>query len=536
MTPLVLCHDVRYRYRDGTVGLQGLDLSIAPGEFVVLAGASGSGKSTLCRLLNGLIPHLHGGELSGRVLVAERDVRLTPPVDLAPHVALLLQNAEAQVVASTVARDLALGLACQGLDRATIGARVQEVAAALAIEHLLERSPATLSGGELQRVALAGVLALRPALLALDEPFAFLDARGAERLRAVLRQLHRQGVTIIVAEHRLAEVAALATRLVVLCDGRVVADRPPHMVGSDELEAWRLEPPTWPAHTAGPPDTASILDAAAPAFDRNGSRTLLETAVAGPPPERAVIAWNQVTFGHGGQPLIRGLNLTVGAGEALSLLGANGAGKTTVLRLGNGLLRAQGGSVYLLGRPIGRRPLWELARDVGLVPQQPGHMLFAPTVRAELEVGPQALGRDDPSWRARLIERFRLGALLDRAPYRLSAGEQRRVALAAVAAARPRALLLDEPTVGQDGPGRAETRRLVSELAQSGVAVVLATHDTAWAAGASTRWAILDEGRVVATDAPAALFNRPDLLARAGLRAPAPAAPKDACVRGIERA
>ncbi|MFQ3662070.1 MAG: ABC transporter ATP-binding protein [Chloroflexaceae bacterium] len=536
MTSLVVCHDVRYRYRDGTVGLQGLDLTIAPGEFVLLAGASGSGKSTLCRLLNGLIPHLHGGELSGRVLVAERDVRLTPPVDLAPRVALLLQNAEAQVVASTVARDLALGLACQGLDRATIGARVREVAAALAIEHLLERSPATLSGGELQRVALAGVLALRPALLALDEPFAFLDARGAERLRAVLRQLHRQGVTIIVAEHRLAEVIALATRLVVLCDGRVVADRLPHLVNATELEAWRLEPPGWPAQVAGHPEPAPIPGAAAPLLDGNGSRASPEAAVAAAPVEQPVIVWNQVTFSHDGQPLLRGLNLTVGAGEVLGLLGANGAGKTTVLRLGNGLLRAQGGTVYLLGRPVGRRPLWELARDVGLVPQQPGHMLFAPTVRAELEVGPRALGRDDPSWRARLIERFGLGALLDRAPYRLSAGEQRRVALAAVAAARPQALLLDEPTVGQDGPGRAETRRLVSELAQSGVAVVLATHDTAWISGFSTRWAILDEGRVVATDAPAALFNRPDLLVRAGLRAPPPAARRDACARGTGRA
>lgn len=173
MNRLVVFDEVTYRYRDGAPGLCQVSLTIERGEFVVVAGASGSGKSTFCRLLNGLIPHLHGGALTGRVLIEGRDTRQTPPYVLSRCVGLALQNPEAQSLATTVARDLALGPACQGLDRPTIAARVREVAALLEIEPLLDRPLITLSGGEVQRVVIAGVLALRPGVLALDEPFAF---------------------------------------------------------------------------------------------------------------------------------------------------------------------------------------------------------------------------------------------------------------------------------------------------------------------------------------------------------------------------
>src|SRR5919202_1272308 len=241
--PLIQFTDVTYRYRAGEPALRGLDLQIEEGAFVALAGASGSGKSTLCRLLNGLIPHLHGGELTGEVVVAGRNVRATAPAVLSREVGLVLQNPDAQCFGATVARDIAFGPACQGLDRSEIAARVSEAAELAGAAHLLDRAPHTLSGCEQQRVALAGVLALRPKLLVLDEPFAFLDARGVDSLRANLRRLHRQGVTIVVAEHRLAEGVSGATRMIVLAHGQIVADAPPGAVLSHDLAPWGLDAP-----------------------------------------------------------------------------------------------------------------------------------------------------------------------------------------------------------------------------------------------------------------------------------------------------
>jgi energy-coupling factor transporter ATP-binding protein EcfA2 len=449
--------------------LQDLDFTIDAGEFVLLAGASGSGKSTLCRLLNGLIPHLHGGELHGHLTVAGADPRLTPPSQLSRNVGLLLQRPDAQCLAATVARDIALGPACQGLDRITIAHRVREVVNQLDIVHLLDRSPHTLSCGEQQRVALAGVLAMGPKLLALDEPFAFLDAAGAAQLRELLRRLHDSGITIIVAEHRLGELVDLASRMLVLHRGGLVADDSPATVLAGDISVWGLEQP-------------GSLPALPP---------LLASATGEP-----IIEWDSVGGERSGRSVLKGASLTSRSGEIVALLGANGAGKSTLLRHGNGLLRAQCGAVRVQGQPVGLRPVAELASEVGLVMQQPAHMLFALTVRAELAAGPRALGRHDPAWCEQLSRRFGLTALLDRPPHTLSAGEQRRLAIAAVLASRPRALLLDEPTAGQDALARAALRTLLTECAAEGVAIVVATHDAHWAGLLCHRGVVLADGRI----------------------------------------
>ena len=490
---MIVSQALGYRYpaADKQV-LHDLNFTIAAGEFVVLAGASGSGKSTLCRLLNGLIPHLHGGEISGVLTVAGAEPRLTPPHRMSQTVGLLLQRPDAQCLATTVARDIAFGPACQGQDRATIAKRVRETAQSLDITHLLERAPHTLSGGEQQRVALAGVLAMQPRLVALDEPFAFLDPAGAIQLRALLQRLHAAGVTLIVAEHRLSEITRDASRMLVLHQGQLVADGPPAAIMAGDVAAWDLEPST------------SLLE----------PPPLAETPLSEP-----VVAWDEIWCERDGRSVLRGANLQSAAGEIVVLLGANGAGKSTLLRHGNGLLRSQRGTVRVLGQSIGRRPVADLARTVGLVIQQPLRMLFAPTVRAELAAGPRALGRHDPTWCAQLSERFGLEAVLERPPQLLSAGEQRRVAIAAMLASHPKALLLDEPTAGQDARARATLRRLLSECARDGVAITLATHDLAWAYSLSQRWAVLADGRITANVNPAAILAQPEALGRTQLLA-----------------
>lgn len=535
MSPIVRCAGVTYHYSGQSAALVDLQLEIEPGAFVLLAGASGSGKSTLCRLMNGLIPHLRGGELAGEVVVNGHDVRVTPPHVLSRSVGLLLQQPDAQCFGTTVERDIAFGPACQGLDRVTIAGRVRDVAAQMNIAHLLKRAPSTLSGGEQLCVALAGVWALRPQLLVLDEPFAFLDAAGSDRLRAILRRLHREGVTLIVAEHRLDEVAADATRMVVMQAGRVVADATPRELLTRDVAAWGLEAPplvqlSRAARLAAVPLTleeamqcleGQTIPVEAPAARLH--RMPREDGSSVP-----ALAWEHVWFERDGRPVLSDVDLGIAAGTVIGLLGANGAGKTTLLRLANGLLRPKAGDVRVCGRPVGRRPVAELAREVGLVVQQPSHMLFAPTVRAELEAGPRALRRHDTRWCAELIERFQLGSLLEQVPQRLSAGEQRRVALAAVLAMRPRALLLDEPTAGQDAQGRHALRDLIGAIAADGTVVMAATHDTEWAYPISTHWAILADGHIIAYDAPSAVCEREEVVARAQLRLPAVAALRQA--------
>lgn len=475
MPPLVAFSRVSYRYRDGTRGLTSLDLEIEPGEIVILAGRNGSGKSTICRLLLGLVPHLHGGTVTGRAMVDGLPVATTPPAVLSQRAALVLEDPAAQCVASTVERDLAFGPACHGLDRAEIARRVECAAADLGIGHLLERAPHTLSGGELQRVAIAGGVAVRPKLLVLDEPLAFLDDDGAARLAAILRGLAREGLAIVVAEQDLAPLAGIASRLVILVEGRAVATLAPGELAHHDLWAWGIEPPA--------PSGAGY--AAAP---RSGAVTSEAS--------RPAIAWEAVHGRRDGREVLAGASLAVAPGEAVAVVGANGSGKTTLLLHGNGLLRPAAGTVRVGGRPIGQRSVAEVAREVGLVVQQPLRMLFAPTVREEIAAGPRALRRLDPAWIDELCGRFELGPLLDRVPQTLSAGERRRVALVAVLASRPAVVELDEPTAGLDGPARRTLAALLAGGLDGGTAVVVATHDGGWAARLGWRRVTLAEGRL----------------------------------------
>jgi energy-coupling factor transporter ATP-binding protein EcfA2 len=519
MAPMIVqCRAASYRYREGDTALANINLDIEAGEWVVLAGASGSGKSTLCRLLNGLIPHLHEGELNGQVLVAGHDTQTTPPYVLSRDVGLLLQNPAVQCFGSTVARDIAFGPACQGLRRDEITTRVQKVAALTDVTSLLERSPQALSGGEQQRVALAGVLAMRPQLLVLDEPFAFLDAAAAEQLKQLLRKLHQQGVTIIVAEHRLQQLVADATRIIVLQEGSVVADAPPREVLAHDLEAWGLEEPPL-VRLAREMKIQTIpltLDEAAQLLIH-----LPEQAQAQPSADgRPVVEWNSIWFERNERAILQDANLVSKAGAITALLGANGAGKTTLLHHANGLLRPQRGTVRVQGQAIAKRPVAEIAKQVGLVVQHPERMFFAPTVQAEIEAGPRAIGRFDPDWCLKLIERWELGALLQRPPQRLSAGQQRRVALAAVMASRPQALLLDEPTAGQDAAGRKTLHGLIDECISIGTAVLLTTHDTEWAYHVATDWAVLADGYIIAHAEPYAIASQAAMLQHAHLQMP----------------
>ena len=523
---MIRIEGLRFAYPGREPALAGVDLAVGPGEYVLLAGPSGSGKSTLLKCLNGLIPHFHAGDLAGRVVVAGRDVADHPPAAMFDAVGLVPQNAAAALFNSTVENEIAFGLESLGVAREDIGPRVAAAAAAVGLSARLGQAPHTLSGGEQGRLAVAAALAARPGVLALDEPFAQLDPEMAERLRLVLKDLAAAGVTVVVAEHRLGPVVADAGRLVVLESGRVVRDGPPGQVLAEDLRPLgiNLPLPVRVAHELGlapVPLTLEALVARLPAGRPAAGSPPADAAATGSGLAAAgaeVLALAHVDVDAAGVRLLSDVSLAVAQGETAAVLGRNGAGKTTLLLHLDGLCRPPRGQVRVLGRDIAGRPVSAVAREVGLVFQNPGDQLFRPTVREELEVGPRAVGRLDRARLDDLVARFGLGPLLDRSPFRLSEGEKKRVSFAAALAAGPPALLLDEPSIGQDETFRAALVALLADLAREGRAVLVATHDLELADQVAGRWIVLAGGRVAADGAPAEVVRDPAALAAAGLR------------------
>jgi energy-coupling factor transport system ATP-binding protein len=476
--------DVAFAYPDGPPVLDGVDLDVAAGEILLVAGSSGSGKSTLLRAANGLVPHATGGRFSGDVVAFGRSTRDHPPRALADVIGFVHQDPEAQFVVDQVEADLAFVLENLGVDEAAMRRRVEEVLDALDIAHLRGRSPASLSGGERQRCAIAGALAAAPAALVLDEPTSQLDPQGAEDVLAALARLNADlGTTVLLAEHRLERAAPMADRAVIVADGRVGIPAAPGTVlagyaGAPSVtrlgRALGWEPPPLTVRDARRHARPDHL----PANPRPGSAP---TPAVGD----ALLETKGLAADVGGRRVLVDVDLEVRRGEVVALLGRNGAGKTTLLRVLGTLLEASAGALIPHG-------------SVAYVPQDPNSLLFAPTVRRELEQTLRLLGRRDDGVVDRWLARLGLDALAERHPRSLSGGERQRVAVAAVAVGGADVLLLDEPTRGMDAASRHALERAVADHAAAGGAVVLATHDIELAARAATRAVVLGDGEVVA--------------------------------------
>ncbi len=456
--------------------LRDVTLDVEPGELVVLAGASGSGKSTLLRVASGLVPHFHGGTFSGRAAVAGMDARDHGPGELAAAVGTLFQDPETQVVMGTVRAELAFPLENRGHADAAIARGVEEAALSLGIASLLERSTATLSGGELQRVALGAALAGRPSLLVLDEPTSQLDPVAGDELIGVLRRCNEDfEVAVLIAEHRLERCLTFADRVIALADGRVVCDAAP-----TEFLRWACAaapdlatPGARLLLGVGLPPVAGVKRARAALRTAGIDPPALQPACASPAVGPAALAFDRVWHElRDGPAILRGVSLQIGARERVALMGRNGAGKSTLLRHAAGLLAPTRGRVKASGR-------------VALLLQNPNDYLVHETVAREAPPAAlRALG---------------LSGLAERHPRELSAGERQRLALAIVLGdpeSDPAAVVcLDEPTRGLD---RALKRELARELRSLDAGVLVATHDPEFVAAFADRVILLADGRPIA--------------------------------------
>jgi energy-coupling factor transport system ATP-binding protein len=453
--------------------LRGVDLVVEPGERILLLGPSGAGKSTLLLALAGLIDPAGGAEQEGELLVDGRH-----PREARDRSGMLFQDPEAQLVMARAGDDVAFGLENRCVPTDAIPGRVDAALAAVAFGYGTARPTHALSGGEQQRLALAGTLALNPGLLLLDEPTANLDPDGAADLRRVLELvLDRSGATLVLVEHRVDESVALVDRVVVLrAGGGIAADGTPRDVFREHGAAL-AEAGVWvPDH---PP-------AAPPRRER-------------PAPAALVLA-DRATFRYPGSiaDAVADVDLQVRSAEALAIVGPNGSGKSTLALMLAGLLAPRIGSVVagealLAGHgrePIVRWPARELVRHIGTVFQDPEHQFLTGSVREELLLGPRRAGLDHAVALRRadeLLDRLHLRPVADANPFTLSGGEKRRLSVATALAAAPDLLVLDEPTFGQDRRTWTELLHLLAALRDQGRGVCFVTHDRAFAQALADR-------------------------------------------------
>jgi len=480
--------------------LNRLSFRLEPGRLLLVLGPSGSGKSTLARAIAGLVPHLLPGEWRGSLRVGSLEVAETPARLLGERVGLVFQDPDSQIVMSRVDDEVAFGLENRGWARPEMAARVPAALAQAGLAGFESRATATLSGGEKQRLAVAGVLAPAPSLLVLDEPTANLDPPGMHSVFDVLGTLAAERRrTIVLIEHRLEAALPLADDVLLLDDrGRQLAFGRADSV--DRLAVARLrESGAWvpQAWRSGP-------------VRRRAARGDRHTAGAAAP---SLLEADSTTVRYpadesGTHPALDGVSVTLRAGERVALVGPNGAGKSSLLLAMAGLLRPNGGQVRLRALPRdGERPepmrdpsrlgARQLAERIGLAFQDPELGFVAPTVSREVAAGSVAAGVPaSPGDTATVLSRFGLAEHAGDDPFRLSQGEQRRLSLAAMAMRPPGVLLLDEPTFGLDRRGTEAVLELLDEMRAAGQAQVLATHDPRLLP-ACERVVALDCGRVV---------------------------------------
>ncbi len=513
-----------FTYAHGGPGkvLDNIWLEIPKGRYLLVCGRSGSGKSTLCRTFNGLIPHFYPGKLAGTVVVDGKVTSQTPVEALFDKVAMVFQNPEAQLFNSTVRGEMAFGLESLGLAPELIRQRISKVAEQLEIADLLDKDPRRLSGGQQHLVTLAAMVALKPGVLVLDEPFANLDARHAGALRRILKKLKAEGLAIVVCEHRLRPTLPDADQVVVIDGGQIVLQGPVQQVLRQDLEQYGLELPLAVklSRRLGLETIHTAMENLLECIDRS----CLTTIKTGTGPEQNHVPGNQVLEtrhlegGRGGKVVLKNIDLQIAAGTCVAIVGANGAGKTTLARHLNGLARPVKGTVMLHGNDVTSTKASLRAQHIGTVFQNPADQFFKLKVRDEIGVAPRALGCFDQHWIDSLARHFQLDHLMERAPFRLSAGEKKRVAFAAALAAKPSVLILDEPTAGQDADFRAALKHKIKELVKQKRTVVIITHDLEFVHGLASRWIVMAGGRIVRQGKPETLMADQKLMDRTGLK------------------
>lgn len=499
--------------------LEDISFTLPQGQLMLIAGPSGCGKSTLLKCLNGLIPHSYSGTLTGEIFLAGRPISGMSLRDLALRVGTMLQDPDKQIIGSTVESEIAFGMENLNVPRKEMRQRIQAVLQRLHLEKYQHQATFALSGGQRQQVAAAGILIMEPSLFLFDEPFANLDARAVDELEELINSLRAEGHTVIIVEHRVEEALTLKPDKVLLMrDGRQV------FFGNAQ-EFLQIADPTQvklPIEA-----TLRTLDKQTQARDvlvhpiiTSGS--ISENSDLSQIDEEPILSFENVHYRYStfSDEILHGISTQIRRGETIALLGPNGSGKTTLVKQALGLLRPTKGNVRLYSEDTRKLSVAEVANRIGYVFQNPGAMLFAPSVRKEVSFGPENLRFPSDRLNAAVRdaeEAVHVQDFEERSPLSLSFGQQKRVAIASVLSMQNKILLLDEPTAGQDYRSYISFMEYLRQLPNLD-ALLFITHDLDLALRFTQRVLLLKDGNLVADGPPLQVLADPTLLDACNLR------------------
>lgn len=545
---LIEVKDLKYRYPGTTeLALDGVSFTVEKGEFIGIAGENGAGKSSLSQALLGLIPQFYKGAYGGSVTVCGMDARSTPVSELCRHVGLVFQNPFNQLSGAkdTVYDEVSYGLQNLGFPPEEIRTRVESVLRCFGIWEYRDRNPFDLSGGQLQRVAICSVLAMKPDVLILDEPTSQLDPEGSEEVFHTVDELTKMGITIIMIEQKIEKLAGYCDRVLLMHQGHVVDyDTPRKIFSREDLYDLGVNPPAYTRFARAnalvfedgtlPVTHAETLERVkASGADRATLIASLRTMTAGvqienqghsaEPHSDATFQVKDLRFSYvKGREVLHGLNLALDH-RPTAIIGQNGAGKTTLVRVLKGLLKPDSGEIRYQDENLETKTVAELASRVGYVFQNPDDQIFKYKVLEEVMFGPLNIGMSPQEAEASAHEALRMVGLDEKAgenPYDLELSDRKMVAIASVLAMNTDVIILDEPTIAQSWNGREKIREIMQAKATEGKLVIAILHDMDFVANSFARVIAMAHGEILADGAPAEVFRNHPVLEKAALAAP----------------
>ena len=532
--PMIEFEDFSFQYHvQSCPTLKHIQLTIYEGEKVLIVGPSGSGKSTLAHCINGLIPHIYRGETTGSFKINGQDALSKSIFERSMIVGTVLQNPDDQFIGLTVGEDIAFKLENLKVKKPKMQQMVKQVARLVEVDSQLLASPHELSGGQKQRVTMAGVMIDDIDILLFDEPLASLDPATGVKTMSLIEEIHQQtNKTIVIIEHRLEDVLSQKVdRIIVMNEGRIVGDLTPNqLLASPLLQDVMIREPLY----------ISALKKAGCQIDESMNPQCLKTMDltscvaplkawfdATPPsdnqaPSSVLLSFEQVSFGYSKtKQVLDQVSFEIHQGEMVSLVGQNGAGKSTISKLISGFYQPTSGRVLFKGKDLSQSTIKERADKIGLVMQHPGQMISKTMVFDEVAFGLVARGVGQEEIVRRVHETLKICGLY---PFRnwpisaLSFGQKKRVSIAAILVLNPEMLILDEPTAGQDLKHYTEMMEFLKSLNERGMTILMITHDMHLMLEYTTRALVMANGRLIGDGPTYHVMSHPDLMEAAHLK------------------
>ena len=506
--------------------LQGVDLTIYKGEKVLIVGPSGSGKSTLGQCLNGIIPNIYKGQMSGEFLIKGKAAFDMSIYDKSHLVSTVLQDTDEQFIGLSVAEDLAFALENDVTALDDMKSRVHKWAEKLGLLPLLAQRPQDLSGGQKQRVSLAGVLIDESPILLFDEPLANLDPKSGQDIIELIDQIHKEeGTTTLIIEHRLEDVLHRPVdRIVLINDGRILFNGgPDQLLSTDLLTQNGIREPLY-LTTLRQLGVDLVKEEQLADLDNlsiSKGQVQLQNELAKETPElQSLFRLEDVSFSYDDRPILKSLHLDIKKGEKIAIVGKNGAGKSTLAKAISSFIQTEGRYLWE-GQDIKGDSVAERAERVGYVLQNPNQMISTNMIFDEVALGLRLRGVDEQEIETRVYETLKICGLYEFRNWPISAlsfGQKKRVTIASILILGAEIILLDEPTAGQDQKNYTEIMEFLEELHQKGHTIVMITHDMQLMLDYSDRALVMVDGELIADTDPASLLSNPELLVKANLK------------------